>query len=397
VLIAIAGAEAAGDERRLETLLTSIVGDRARLGAVLKLLESVDGGVSPVVRRGGVVCITVAFARWSRGSGPGEPVTSSFCEEVLHSLPRQPAETRHLLIGFLVGSDLGEVPAIPGSLLPAILSLCRQHPEEAASYARLLERLGQDPLTLANHRAELVALILEGQDLPLVEPALRALLALDPASGVAGARALLAEAPAGSQLHALIVKSIAVAAPPSVAVEVLLSAADGSEFAAFEELGRRPEAREEVRNHYSALVAANLDVRARRVLVASMGREETGTLLGIAETDPNLEVRRQAFLTATVTRDVGPDGLQAVRAAYARGGTSGGIDARCATVSAANLLLRSTGATRDGAIGLLGEIARDRSLPAADRRLALTKLRPHVPRESLTDLESLDQPAPQSQ
>lgn len=395
VLAAIAAAEAQGDERALETLLAQVVGDRARLDSVLALLES-DDDASPGVRRGGIVTVAVAFARWSRGNGPDGLDGIPFCADVLQSLPRQPRETRELLIAYLAGTDAGEFPAIPGTMLPVILSLCRQHPDDASSYAKLLDRLGQDPGTLANHRSELLALILDTGHDELVAPALRALLALDPGAGVVSARALLEDAPRGSELHTLLVKSIATAAPAAVAVEVLVAVTDGSEFSAFEELARRPEARDEIQRRYSALVAADLDARARRALVASMSREETGTLLGIAGTDPSLEVRRQAFLTATVSRDVGPEGARAVREAYARRGTHGGIDARCAVFSAANVLLKSAGPARAEAVGLLGDIARDTSLPAADRRLALAKLRPHVPRESIADLEDLDAPTPQA-
>ncbi|MCY2960682.1 MAG: hypothetical protein NTY35_11000 [Planctomycetota bacterium] len=390
LLAAIARAEAAGDERSLEGLLVRIVGDRSRLQDVLAFLESDEGQTSAVERRGGVVAIAVAFARWSRGDGPEGLDGPGFCEAVLQSLPRQPRESRELLIGFLVGTDHGEVPAIPGRMLPAILSLCRQHPDEAASYARLLDRLGQDPRALADHRGELMSLILEGQDEPLVGPALRALLALDPSSGAATARSLLDGAPPGSALQKLLVKSIAVSAPAAIAVEVLVAASDGSDFAAYAELARRPEAREELRNRYNALVAANLDARARRNLVASMSREETGTLLGIGGTDPHLEVRRQAFLTASVSRDIGLEGLRSIRDAYARRAAQGGIDARCAVLSASNVALRSTGPARDEALGLLGDIARDASLSSFERQLALSKLRPHVPRESLADLEALE-------
>lgn len=390
VLVAVARAEAAGDERALEDLLVRVAGDRARLGAILDLLERDESATSAVARRGGIVAIAVAFARWSRGAGPEGLDAQEFCESVLHGLPRQPAATRELLIAFLVGTDHGDVPAISGAMLPTILALCTHHPEDAELYARLLERLGQDPLTLANHRGELLALVMGAQDGPLVAPALRALLALDPESGAATARTLLDAAPAGSALRQRIVQSLAGAAPAPVAVEVVASAADGSDFAAFEELARRPEAREEVRSRYNALVAAGIDVRGRRNLVASMNREDTGTLLGIAGTDPSLEVRRQAFLTATVSRDVGVDGVRSLRDAYARRGTPGGIDARGAVMSASNALRRSNGAARDEALGLLGDIARDTSLLANDRRMALAKLRPHVPRESLADLESLD-------
>ena len=109
------------------------------------------------------------------------------------------------------------------------------------------------------------------------------------------------------------------------------------------------------------------------------------------DADPSPDVRQQAFLTATVTRDVGTEGVRALRDAYARrADPRNGLGARGAVFAAENILIRGAGPVREEALRFLGEIARDPSASLADRRTALGRLRPHVPPESIADLAGLD-------
>ncbi len=389
LLAAIARAEARGSAAELEALLLQVIANQERLAEVSFLLTATAPEPSVVVRRGGTIAIAVAFARWSRGSGPAGFDAQAFCVGVIRGLPALPAEGRKLLVGFLAGTDAAGAAAIPGSMLPAILSLCREHPDDAATYALLLERLDEDPTALAAHRAELLQLLAGGTHSDLSGSIVRALVALDPIGGSLAARSALDGAERGSLTRQKIVTALAGAAPPAVAVDVIASSADGFEFDAFHALSRRDEAREEVRSRYSALVAANLDPAARRRLVASMSGGDGSELLGIGATDPHLDVRKQAFLTATGSADVGSEGVQAIRDAYDRRAAHGGIDTRCAVLSAANVVLQSRGPARAEALGLLTDIARDGRLSETERRLALDKLRPHLTLESLAELEPL--------
>jgi len=391
MLEAVARAEARGHDREMEVLLTALIGRIDRLRGILDLLES--GGIAEnhLARRGAVATLVSAAARWSRGGGPPGLDGPAFVVEMLQRLPRQSAEDRALLVAFLSGTELGSNAVIGANQLEVVLGLCRDFPEDAALYAQLLAGLPGDPAELEPHRATLLAALAGDGPPALTGVLLRALLALDPLVAADAAEELLRSRPDDAMLRTVVAEALASAASPERAVDALLKLKDTGQFGAFAALSDRPETREVVRDRYNALVAANLDGRGRRVLVATMRNEETPLLLGIGATDPSPEVRQQAFLTVTLTRDVGTEGVQALRDAYARrSDPRNGLGARGALIAVGNVLIHTAGPAREDALRFLGDIARDPSVRLDDRRMALQRMRAHVPADSIADLVHLD-------
>lgn len=184
--------------------------------------------------------------------------------------------------------------------------------------------------------------------------------------------------------------AIARHAPPEQAVELLLELHDPTQFGALAELANRPGAGVALRANYDRLVTTGTDPIGRRLLVAGMRGEDPTLLLDIAETDPSLEVRQQAFVTGTLRAGEDSRAVDMLRTAYRRRtDPTLGVPARGVVVAADNVVLNSRGPRRDAALALMEEIARDDASALSDRLFALRRLRPHVPAESIADLDGL--------
>jgi hypothetical protein len=121
-----------------------------------------------------------------------------------------------------------------------------------------------------------------------------------------------------------------------------------------------------------------------------MRGEDPAILIGIAESDPSPDVRQQAFLTGTLRPGESADAANALSTAYERRADPAvGVPTRGIVLSADNLVLNSRGPARDAALALMERIARDTANDMSDRLLALRRLRPHVPPESIADLGGL--------
>ncbi len=397
LLARIGFADATGDEVALAQLLPRIVGSGDRLLATLDLLEQAELVGHAHARRGALLVLSIGVARWARGGGPPDRDGVALTIEVLTRLPRLDEDSRSELTALIAGADIEGRAALDGRYLEVVLSLCREQPDQAFVYARLLERLADDPAQLQPFAERLRGLVAENNAPAVQALALRALFAVDPQSGTAAAQELVTAARGDAALREAVALTIARAAPAESAVELLLELRDSGQHAAFAALADRPEARGAVKDHYNRLAASGMDPTGRKILVASMRAEEPGLLLGIAESDPSTEVRLQAFLTGTLQSNDSVESVRSLRTAYERRADPRiGISTRGAVLSANNIVLNSRGRQREEALGLLAHIARDSTAAFDERMLALRKLRPHVPADSIADLGDLGGDSTQS-
>jgi hypothetical protein len=288
-----------------------------------------------------------------------------------------------------VGSQL----AVGARWITAIVSLRARAPEHAENFDPFLRAIldGSTPIDLpADDLAALSLVVSTSNDPLVVEAALAALIASDPVIFIPIAEDLFAHSAANPALRAAAVGAIAARAPLDAAAESLARLADSSLYGPFARFGARDGALEAAQEKYSALIAANADPEARKMLVSAMGAEKTDVLVGIAQTDPDANVRHQALLTASLQPLESDSVMRTVRDQLAARRSHGdGISTHAGLMVAENVLINGAGSARAEAVALLRQVVIDPTESMSDRKDAWSKLHENG---APSDFAGLDEP-----
>ncbi len=367
-----------GDTQALTGPLEALLSSPHTPRRVLEMLEQARLRSGSQEQQGAILAIGFGLAHAGRTGAlalDGRPLT----RDVLESLTRIEHEPGVALAQFASRLRAGDRLSVGAKWIATIVSLRERVPEHAENLEPFLRAIldGDESIEVPAEDLPALSLVVSTSNDPLaVEAALAVLVAGDPDLFIPIAEDLRAHSGGNRELRLAAVGAVAARAPVDAAAASMARMASSELYAQFAQLGSRDGGMEAAQKQYSALVAANSDPDARKMLVSAMGAEKTDVLVGIAQTDPDPTVRHQALLTASLQPLETDSVMRAVRAEHsARSNSGGGFSTHSGLMVAENVLLNGTGSARADAVDWLKQVVIDPGESLADRKNAWNKLR----------------------
>jgi hypothetical protein len=384
-----------GDAPALEAALRPLLVPGANVYAVLELSKAggLGGGAELTLEELGALR-ALAFAVLVFNPAPG--ATSTLAAEghaldghalvvaILRALPDLLEPVRTLLADLVeTQTNEREQRILDASYAGELERLATDYPELAELFQRMLAGL----LAANGREADVLAALYatDASSPTLVGAALARWLEQHAGTALAWAAEAYDRDEASAEVRHAITSAVAASAPVGEASRFLGARAQRTMLVEFLTLGERAGGRAALEEEYWRLrVLGDADERARTMLVSGMTSAPTDALLAIANEDPSLDVRSQAWITLTFA-----DGFQPTAGVLDRleecwndrAHPQLGLKTSSLLSAAGNFANKAK--TGDPALlarvkGLLLDVYRDRSQSERDRRKALEKLEPLV-------------------
>jgi hypothetical protein len=296
---------------QLEDLLRPLVIRVENMERVLALLES--GALRPnphqpsIAERGAIKAVALAAMLYNAPEGTGELAElgvrangHEFLTSVLVALATIPEPSDRALARLLTALRLDGQALLSTAMLDQIRLLADAYPEKRELYESMLALLGEQ-LGDEERRAYYARFLTEIESPELLKDALIGLLG-DEDQGRAvlvWAAGLFDGKEASRELQQEIAMAVALAAPPAEAAAFLGERATNRMYAQMFCLGSRPGGTDALVDEYNNLSMLDANAGIRQMLVAGMSSLGSDTLLGVARTDLDADVRGQALVTMT--------------------------------------------------------------------------------------------------